>query len=98
VLSREQEPVYLNAAPQPLKDLALLIFDTGLRDGEAQALKWPDVTMQPAPSAKFGYLQVQKGKSVQATTSRKPDRTSTDHAGSAPRKVFFGILVPGQER
>src|SRR5882757_9783915 len=38
VLSREQEPVYLNAAPLPLKDLALLMLDTGLRDGEALAL------------------------------------------------------------
>src|SRR5580693_1867052 len=66
VLSREQEPAYLNAAPQPLKDLALLMLDTGLRDGEALALKWPDIHMKPAPTAKFGYLQVQKGKSVRA--------------------------------
>jgi integrase len=66
VLSREQEPVYLKAAPEPLKDLALLMLDTGLRDGEALALKWPDVHLRPAPTAKFGYLQVHKGKSPKA--------------------------------
>jgi integrase len=66
VLSREQEPVYLNATPEPLKDLALLMLDTGLRDGEALALKWPDLHLKPAPTAKFGYLQVWKGKSAKA--------------------------------
>jgi integrase len=66
VLSREQEPVYLKAAPELLKDLALLMLDTGLRDGEALPLKWPDIHMKPAPTAKFGYLQVQKGKSVKS--------------------------------
>jgi integrase len=66
VLSREQEPAYLKAATEPLKDLALLMLDTALRDGEALALKWPDVHMKPAPTAKFGYLQVQKGKSTKA--------------------------------
>jgi integrase len=66
VLSRDQEPVYLNATPEPLKDLALLMLDTGLRDGEALALKWPDLHLKPAPTAKFGYLQVWKGKSAKA--------------------------------
>jgi integrase len=66
VLSREQEPVYLKAVPELLKDLALLMLDTGLRDGEALALKWPDIHMKPAPTAKFGYLQVQKGKSFKS--------------------------------
>lgn len=68
VLSREQESVYLRAAPQPLRDLALLMLDTGLRDGEALALRWPDIHLKPAATAKFGYLQVQKGKSK---TSRR---------------------------
>jgi integrase len=42
------------------------MLDTGLRDGEALALKWPDVHMKPAPEVKYGYVQVQKGKSVKA--------------------------------
>ena len=58
VLSREQEPVYLKAAPEPLKDLALLMLDTGLRDGEALALKWPDVHLRPAPTAKSAAIKV----------------------------------------
>jgi integrase len=66
VLSRDQEPMYLKAATEPLKDLALLMLDTGLRDGEALVLKWKDIYMEPAPTGKFGYLQVQKGKSPKA--------------------------------
>ena len=58
--------VGLKAAKEPLEDLALLMLDTALRDGEALALKWPDVHMKLAPTAKFGYLQVQKGKSTKA--------------------------------
>jgi integrase len=93
VLSREQEPVYLNAAPQPLKDLALLMLDTGLRDGEALALKWPDVHMQPAPTAEFGDLQVQKGKSVRARrtvslTARVQTMLAARPEKSSPKFVF----------
>jgi integrase len=61
VLSREQKPVYLNATPQPLKHLALLMLNTGLRDGEALALKWPDVHMQPAATAKSGICRSREG-------------------------------------
>lgn len=62
-------PVYLSAAPQPLGDRALLVVDTGLRDGEALALRWPDVHPKPAPTAKSGYLQVPKRKSEQCATT-----------------------------
>ena len=34
----KQEKVYLEAAPQPLKDVAILLLETGLRLGEALAL------------------------------------------------------------
>jgi integrase len=41
------------------------MFDQ-LRDGEALALKWPDVHMKPAPGGEVWLPQVQKGKSVKA--------------------------------
>lgn len=66
VLSHELEALYLAAAPQPLRDVAVLILDTGLRPGEALALQWPDVHLEPAPGAKFGYLSVRGGKSANA--------------------------------
>ena len=96
VFSREQEPVYLNAAPQPLKDLALLMLDTGLRDGEALALRWPDVHMQPAPSAKFGYLQVQKGKSVRARRTVSLTARVQTMLAARPEKSSSEFVFPGR--
>jgi integrase len=63
VLSHRQQPIYLDAAPQPLKDVAVLILETGVRPGEAAHLRWPDVYLQPAVHAELGYIAVRKGKS-----------------------------------
>ena len=76
--------VGLKAAKEPLEDLALLMLDTALRDGEALALKWPDVHMKLAPTAKFGYLQVQKGKST-------PDYLV---ASATPNRLWLRSLAP----
>jgi integrase len=95
VLSREQEPVYLNAAPQPLKDLALLMLDTGLRDGEALALKWPDIHVNPAPEAKFGYLQVEKGKSVRARRTVSLTARVQTMLAARPEKSTSEFVFPG---
>lgn len=43
VLSRGLEPKYLQAAPQPLHDVATLILESGVRPGEAVDLPWTDV-------------------------------------------------------
>jgi integrase len=66
VLGHEQEHQYLDLAPQPLKDVALLVLDTGLRVGEVVALKWSDVHVEPINGARFGYLNVRSGKSKNA--------------------------------
>jgi integrase len=65
VLSPAEEPFYLEACPEPLQDAALLILDTGLRDGEALSLSWPDIHLEHAGS-KFGYVHVRKGKGKNA--------------------------------
>lgn len=59
VLSREREGEYLAVCPQPLRDCALLMLDTGMRVGEALALEWRDVRLSPEP----GFVQVREGKS-----------------------------------
>ncbi len=53
-------------APQPLRDIALLILDTGARPGEASALEWRHVRLNPASGSKFGYLHIPGGKSKNA--------------------------------
>src|SRR5687768_14083210 len=66
VLTHKLELMYLGAAPQPLMDVALLMLDTGARIGEAIALTWLDIHLQPDGRAKFGSLQIREGKSKNA--------------------------------
>ena len=65
-MSHAQERNYLEFAPQPLKDAALLMLDTGLRVGEIRSLDWQDVHLQPVGEAKFGFIHVRMGKSKNA--------------------------------
>jgi integrase len=66
VLSQAQEQIYLEFAPQPLHDLALLILDGGQRIGEPRTAEWANIHLQPAPGAKFGYIYIPRGKSKRA--------------------------------
>ena len=50
------EKTYLEFAPQPLKDIATLLIDTGLRIGEALSLRVDDVTLQTDKSASRGSV------------------------------------------
>lgn len=66
VLSHDQETRYLAAAPEPLRTVAVLLLDTGLRVGEALNLRKDDVHLEPAGKAKFGWIHVRAGKSKNA--------------------------------
>jgi integrase len=66
VFSHQQEKSYLEAAPQPLKDVAILLLETGLHLGEALALNWSDIELDAANGKKLGYLFVREGKSKNA--------------------------------
>jgi integrase len=66
VLSQADERNYLEFAPQPLHDLALLILDGGERVGEPRTAEWANVHLEPAPGAKFGYIYIPRGKSRRA--------------------------------
>jgi len=66
ILSHREERLYLEMAEQPLKDAAMLMLDTGLRVGEVLALEWADIHLEPVGGAKFGYIHVRNGKSVNA--------------------------------
>ncbi len=66
VMNYGQERLYLENAPQPLHDVAMLILDTGLRVGEALGLTKADIKLGFAKRAKFGALRVREGKSKNA--------------------------------
>ena len=66
VLGHAQERLYLEMAEQPLRDAAMLMLDTGLRVGEVLNLEWPDVHLEPVGGARFGFIHVPKGKSINA--------------------------------
>ena len=84
VLSHATERFYLEIAPQPLRDVAILLLDTGLRVGEAVNLLWRDVRLEPAHGAKFGYLRIVEGKSKYA--KRRLSLTSRVRAMLTARK------------
>jgi integrase len=66
VLKYEHEEWYLHMAPDPLKDIAMVMLDTGMRPGEACAMEWSHVRLQPAAGSKFGYVHIPGGKSKNA--------------------------------
>ncbi|HEY6291806.1 MAG TPA: site-specific integrase [Terriglobia bacterium] len=66
VLSREQERMYLEFAPQPLRDATILMLDAPLRVGELLALEWRDVALSAAPGAPHGFLSIRRGKTANA--------------------------------
>lgn len=66
VLSQSDEPTLLRACGQPLRDLVLLLVDTGLRAGEALKLRWADVDLEPEGSLVRGQIHVSGGKTKNA--------------------------------
>jgi integrase len=56
VISSEEEISYLCAAAQPLRDVATLILETGMRPGEVFQLRKGDVNLE------LGFLHIPSGK------------------------------------
>jgi integrase len=96
VLSHAKERDYLNSAPQPLHDAAMLMLDTGMRVGEILSLDWHDVHLQPVGEAKFGYIHVRSGKSKNAkrnlslTARVSAMLTGRNDTAKSPAYVFTG--------
>lgn len=60
VYSKEQENELLRLAPQPLRDVAMIIFDAGMRPEEVFRVRVADVDLITK------YIQVERGKSKKA--------------------------------
>ena len=104
MMTYSQERNYLEFAPEPLRDAALLVLGTGLRVGELLALEWTDIHLQPVGDARFGYIHIHKGKNAKRNVSlsprvramldtRKASSKSpyvfTDEAGSKPLSIWM---------
>ena len=96
VLRREEEQAYLDGCPQPLRDAALLILDTGLRVGEALALTWGDVSLDPAPGKKFGYIQIREGKTKNAKRSISLTPRAVQVLSQRKAEAVNHLVFPGE--
>jgi integrase len=109
VLSHRLQPTYLEAAPQPLRDVAALILETGIRPGEAVNLRWSDVYLQPAVHAKLGYIAIRSGKSENAKRNlslteraaemlkaRKTAKSAWVFPGDSPGSAILGTSLDHQ--
>lgn len=94
VLDYQREALYLKAAPQPLHDGAVLMLDTGLRVGEALALEWRDIHLEPAAGSRFGYLHVRGG----STKSRERNLSLTERVKAmlTARQGASRFVFPGK--
>jgi integrase len=63
VVTPEQERIYLDHAPEPLKSIATVLVDTGLRPDECYRLRWEDMNWR---IGRYGTLRVTRGKTPAA--------------------------------
>src|ERR1022692_1930007 len=97
VLSHAVEARYLEAAPQPLRDLAVLMLETGVRPGEAMGLQWPDVRLQQAVHAKHGYIVIRGGKSRNAKRNLRLTARAAEMLKSRKATTKSDWVFPGDE-
>ena len=95
ILGHKAESQYLDAAPQPLRDVAVLILETGLRPGEAVSLAWPDVHLEPAVHAKRGYIHIRGGKSKNATRNLSLTACAAEMLAGRQAQACSQFVFPG---
>ncbi len=66
VLSAKDRELYLATASEPLRSVSAFLLETGLRLGEALALKWEHVALDPIGDARHGSIRIINGKSKYA--------------------------------
>ena len=95
VLSHKAEQGYLHGCPQPLRDVAILMLETGVRPGEATGLQWTDVRLLPAVRAKFGYIQIRSGKSCNAKRNLSLTARAAELLKNRKARVRSSWVFPG---
>jgi integrase len=95
VLSHQQERVYLAALPEVARDVAEVLLDTGLRLGEALSLEWPQVHLEPAKGAKFGYLTILSAKAKSKKSRNVPlSQRAVEALKRQPAPAGFVFKMP----
>jgi integrase len=56
LIDKETEPRLLAASPQPLRDVSIIVLDSGMRPNEVFNMRWEDLTWDP------GMIFVPRGK------------------------------------
>jgi integrase len=95
VLSHKLQPTYLDAVQQPLRDIAVLILEAGVRPGEAANLQWADVYLQPAVHAELGYVAIRAGKSKNAKRNLSLTADAADMLKARKGAVKSAWVFPG---
>ena len=95
VLAVNVEAKYLATAPEPLHDVAVLIVESALRPGEALALRWSDVHLDPGVDKKLGYVQVRSGKSKNARRSVSLSARANAMLRARKQNAVNDLVFPG---
>lgn len=66
ILNHGEEASYLAIAKQPLRDVATIILDAGMRPEEVFRVRWENVHLKPAGKALYGYIFNPFGKTKAA--------------------------------
>lgn len=80
-----------------MRDVAILILETGVRPGEAVGLQWPDVRLQQAVHAKFGFIVIRGGKSRNAKRNLRLTARAADMLKARKATTKSDRLFPGDE-
>ena len=92
VVSVEEERLYLMACSQPLRDVATIMVETGMRPSEVFGLSWKDVNLEKR------FVTIQQGKTKSAR--RKIPLSDRAHAVFAARRTNRDgeFVFPGMRR
>ena len=66
VVDYDGEKAYLETAQYPLREVAILILEMGMRPNEVVNLKKEDVSLEPAQDSEMGFVRVVTGKTKNA--------------------------------
>jgi integrase len=66
VLTHAEEQAYVAVAMEPLRTIATVLLDTGMRPEEVFRMRFENLHFEPVPNCKFGYIFNPFGKSKNA--------------------------------